>query len=177
MRRPFVLVSALMVGMLATVPAQAAGTHGLQLVAVRGQGAGTVNVTATAAADGFSAEITVNVHGTLPNTSFFVQRAPEVGRPLGDDGICQRASGLWPWEQPNSLGFPPAPAFVTFPRPLAGDLTTLTTDADGAGSAHLGFDLPAVADDTRFDVEFRIVDSLTSATTDLRSGCFTVSVR
>jgi hypothetical protein len=177
MGRPFVLVSALIVSMLAAASVQAAGTHGEQLVAVLGQGTGMVNVTATAAADGFSAEITVNVHGSVPSTTFFVQRAPEVGRPLSNDGICQRANGLWPWEQPSSAGFPPAPAFVTFPRPLAGDLTTLTTDADGAGSAHLAFDLPAIADGSRFDVEFRIVDSLISATTDLRSACFTVSVR
>jgi hypothetical protein len=177
MRSPFVLVSALMVSMLATVPVQAAGTHGLRLVAVSGQGTGIVNFTATAAADGFSAEITVNVHGTAPNTTFYLQRAPEVGRPLGHDGICQRAGALWPWEQPNSPDFPPAPAFVTFPRPLAGDLTTLTTDGDGAGDTHLAFDLPAIADGTQFDVEFRLVDSLTLPTTDLRSACFTVSVR
>ena len=110
-------------------------------------------------------------------TTLYIQRAPEVGRPLGSDGICQRANGLWPWEQPNSAGFPPAPAFVTFPRPLAGDFKTLTTDSDGAGSAHFAFDLPTLADGTVFDVEFRLVDSVTAPTTDLRTGCFTVTVK
>jgi hypothetical protein len=177
MNRCLVLLTALMVSAIAAGPLEANGTHGQALTAVIGQGAGIVNVTPTAASFGFSAQITVNVHGTAPNATFFVQRAPEVGRPLGDDGICQRANGLWPWEQPNSAGFPPAPAFVTFPRPLAGDLATLITGADGDGDAHIAFDLPALADGTVFDVEFRLVDSLTAPVTDLRTGCFTVTVK
>jgi hypothetical protein len=156
---------------------QASGTHGRSLAAVMGQGSGIVSVTTTAGQVGFSAEITVNVHDAAPGTTLYIQRAPEVGRPLGNDGICQRANGLWPWEQPNSAGFPPAPAWVTFPRPLAGDLKTLTTDSDGAGSAHFAFDLPTLADGTVFDVQFRLVDSITAPTTDLRTGCFTVTVR
>jgi hypothetical protein len=177
MNRRLVLLTALTVSAIAAGPVEAKGTHGQALTAVVGQGAGIVNLTPTAATAGFSAQITVNVHATAPNTTFFVQRAPEVGRPLGDDSICQRANGLWPWEQPNSAGFPPAPAFVTFPRPLAGDLTTLTTDADGDGAAHFAFDLPAIPDGTVFDVEFRLIDSLTAPATDLRTGCFTVTVK
>ena len=53
------------------------GTHGQPLTALLGRGAGTVNVTPTAAVDGsFSAQITVNVHGAPPNTTLYVQRAP-----------------------------------------------------------------------------------------------------
>jgi len=172
-----VLLTALTACLIAAGPVQADGTHGRSLSAVIGQGTGIVNVTTTAGTVGDSMEITVNVHGTAPSTTLYIQRAPEVGRPLGSDGICQRANGLWPWEQPNSAGFPPAPAFVTFPRPLAGDFKTLTTDSDGAGSAHFAFDLPTLADGTVFDVEFRLVDSVTAPTTDLRTGCFTVTVK
>jgi hypothetical protein len=177
MNRRLVLLTALTAGLIAAGPVAAYSTHGQRLTAVMGQGVGTVNVTLAAGTVGFSAEITVNVHATTPDATFYIQRAPEVGRPLGNDGICQRANGLWPWEQPNSAGFPAAPAFVTFPRPLAGDFKTLTTDADGTGSAHFAFDLPALADGTEFDVEFRLIDSLTAPTTDLRTGCFTVTVR
>jgi hypothetical protein len=177
MNRRLVLLVALTAGLVAAGPVAASGPHAQRLAAVMGHGSGTVNLTLTAGTVGFSAEITVNVHATTPNATFYIQRAPEVGRPLGSDGICQRAMGLWPWEQPNSDGFPAAPAWVTFPRPLAGDFKTLTTDADGSGSAHFAFDLPTLADGTVFDVEFRLVDSLTAPTTDLRTGCFTVSVR
>jgi len=172
-----VLLTALTACLIVAGPVQASGGHGQSLSAVTGQGAGVVNLVTTPGAPGFSAEITVNVHGTTPNATLYIQRAPEVGRPLGNDGICQRANGLWPWEQPNSAGFPPAPTWVTFPRPLAGDLKTLTTDSDGAGSAHFAFDLPTLADGTVFDVEFRLVDSTTVPTTDLRTGCFTVTVK
>jgi Cu/Zn superoxide dismutase len=148
-----------------------------RLVAVSGHGTGMAKIALTSAQEGFSAQITVNVHGAPPNTTFYVSRAPEVGRPLGNDGICQRAEGLWPWEQPNSAGFPAAPAYVLFPRPLAGDLTTLVTNADGTGSTHFAFDLPFFADNTEFDVQVRLVDSLSVVTTDLRTGCFTLTVK
>jgi len=146
-------------------------THGQQVTAVVGAGSGIVNVTATAAADGtFSAQINVNVHGAPPNTTFYVQRAPEVGRPNGADGICQRAAGLPPWG-------PPAPNFVTFPLPAAGPLVTLQTSPGGAGAVHIDFAAPAISDGTQFDVMFRLVDSLTSPTNELRTGCFTVTVK
>jgi hypothetical protein len=177
MKLHHVLLTALTVCLIAAGPVQASGGHGQSLSAVMGQGSGVVNLITTPGELGFSSEITVNVHGTTPNAPLYIQRAPEVGRPLGSDGICQRANGLWPWEQPNSAGFPPAPTWVTFPRPLAGDLKTLTTDSDGAGSAHFAFDLPTLADGTVFDVEFRLVDSMTAPTIDLRTGCFTVTVK
>lgn len=149
----------------------ASTTHGEQLTAVVGAGSGIVNVTATAAVDGtFSAQINVNVHGAPPNTIFYVQRAPEVGRSNGADGICQRAAGLPPWG-------PPAPNFVTFPMPAAGPLVTLQTSEGGAGAVHIDFAAATISDGTQFDVMFRLVDSLTSPTNELRTGCFTVTAR
>jgi len=146
-------------------------THGEQLTAVIGDGSGIVNVTSTAAVDGsFSAQINVNVHDAPPNTTFYVQRAPEVGRANGADGICQRAAGLPPWG-------PPAPNFVTFPLPGAGPLVTLQTSEGGSGAVHIDFVSPTIPDGTQFDVMFRLVDSLTSPTNELRTGCFTVTVK
>jgi hypothetical protein len=149
----------------------ASSTHGQQLTAVLGLGAGIVNVTPTAAVDGsFSAQINVNVHNAPPNTTFYVQRAPEIGRENGADGICQRAAGQPPWG-------PPAPNFVTFPLPAAGPLVTLTTSAGGAGAVHIDFTAPTIGDGTQFDVMFRLVDSLTTPSNELRTGCFTVTVK
>lgn len=148
-----------------------AATHGEQLTAVLGTGTGIVNVTPTAAVDGsFSAQINVNVHDAPPNTTFYVQRAPDFGRPNSADGICQRAAGLPPWG-------PPTPNFVTFPLPAAGPLVTLQTSNGGAGAVHIDFAEPTMSDGTRFDVMFRLVDSLTSPTNELRTGCFTVTVK
>ena len=149
----------------------ASATHGEQLTAVVGAGSGIVNVTPTAAVEGsFSAQINVNVHGAPANTTFYVQRAPEIGRPNGADGICQRAAGLPPWG-------PPTPNFVTFPLPAAGPLVTLQTSNGGAGQVHIVFAAPTILDGTQFDVMFRLVDSLTAPTNDLRTGCFTVTVK
>jgi hypothetical protein len=159
-------------GVASTGSRQAASTtHDEQLTAVVGAGSGIVNVTATAAVDGtFSAQINVNVHSAPPNTTFYVQRAPEVGRINGADGICQRAAGLPPWG-------PPAPNFVTFPMPAAGPLVTLQTSEGGAGAVHIDFAAATISDGTQFDVMFRLVDNLTSPTNELRTGCFTVTVR
>jgi hypothetical protein len=154
------------------IPHSAAATHGEDLTAVQGSGSGTVNVTATAAVDGsFSAQINVNVHGAPPNTTFYVQRAPEIGRPLSSDGICQRALHLAPWITP------PAPSFVTFVEPGGGPLLTLQTSAGGGGEAHLDFAVPTILDGTRFDVMFRLVDDLVNPANELRTGCFTVDVK
>jgi hypothetical protein len=149
----------------------ASTTHGQQLTAVIGVGSGIVNVTSTAAVDGsFSAQINVNVHDAPPNTTFYVQRAPEIGRANSADGICQRAAGLPPWGAP-------APNFVTFPLPAAGPLVTLQTSEGGSGAVHIDFVAPTISDGTQFDVMFRLVDSLTSPTNELRTGCFTVTVK
>jgi hypothetical protein len=154
-----------------TFSSAALQTHGEGLSAITGSGAGMVNVTPTAAVDGsFSAQINVNVHDAPPNTIFYVQRAPEIGRPLGSDGVCQRAMGIAPWG-------PPTPNFVTFPLPGAGPLVTLTTSEGGAGAVHIDFAAPTIADGTKFDVMFRLVDNLTAPTNELRTGCFTVDVK
>ena len=146
-------------------------TNGQSLTAILGTGSGVVNVAATAAVDGsFSAQINVNVHGAAADTTFYVQRAPEIGRPLGSDGVCQRAEGNAPWG-------PPTPSFVTFPLPAAGPLVTLRTSPAGAGAVHIDFAAPTILDGTRFDVMFRLVDSLSTPTNELRTGCFTVDVR
>ena len=146
-------------------------THAEQLTAVTGVGSGVVNVTPTSAVDGsFSAQINVNVHDAPPNTTFYVQRAPEIGRANSADGVCQRADGLPPWG-------PPAPNFVTFPLPAAGPLVTLQTSNGGSGAVHINFVAPTILDGTEFDVMFRLVDNLTSPTNELRTGCFTVTVK
>ena len=149
----------------------ASRTHGEQLTAVIGAGSGIVNVSSTAAVDGsFSAQINVSVHDAPPNTTFYVQRAPEIGRANGADGFCQRAAGLPPWGAP-------APNFVTFPLPAAGPLVTLHTSDGGSGAVHIDFVAATISDGTQFDVMFRLVDSLTSPTNELRTGCFTVTVK
>lgn len=149
----------------------ASATHGQELVAVIGSGSGIVNVTPTAAVDGsFSAQINVAVHDATPDTTFYIQRAPEIGRPNSADGICQRAAGQAPWG-------PPAPNFVTFPLPAAGPLVVLQTSDGGSGSAHIDFSAPTILDGTRFDVMFRLVDDLTNPTNELRTACFTVTVK
>jgi hypothetical protein len=154
-----------------TLLAASAGTHGQTLTALLGSGTGVVNVTPTAVVNGsFSAQINVNVHGAPPNTTLYVQRAPEIGRANGADGICQRAAGEPPWG-------PPAPNFVTFPMPAAGPLVTLETSEGGAGAVHIDFVAATILDGTQFDVMFRLVDNLITPTVDLRTGCFTVTVK
>jgi hypothetical protein len=149
----------------------ASGTHAEKLTAVIGNGSGIVNVTPTAGVDGsFSAQINVAIHDAPPNTMFYVQRAPEIGRPDSADGICQRAAGEPPWG-------PPTPSFLTFPLPAGGPLLTLLTSAGGSGAVHIDFRAPTIPAGTRFDVMFRVVDDLTNPVNDLRTDCFTVTVK
>jgi hypothetical protein len=136
-------------------------------------GRGWVIVNAIPNATGtFSADIEVKLKGAAPNTTYTLQRAPEVGRPLATDGICQRANGLWPWEQPNSEGFPPAPAFLTFVLP-AGPVT-ITTNGGGNGKVSFHFDAPGIARGAAFDVKFRAID-LTGVVSPILSDCFQVT--
>ena len=108
---------------------------------------------------------------TRPNTTYFVQRAPEIGRMFGSDGVCQRALGTSPWSPLD----PPAPAFVTFA--IAGSPATMTTTASGAASLDFEFEAPMIPAGTSFDVMFRLVDNETTPTLEARSGCFTVLVK
>jgi hypothetical protein len=137
-------------------------------------GRGWVTVNAIPNATGtFSAEIEVKLKGADPNTTYTLQRAPEVGRPLATDGICQRANGSYPWEQPNSVGFPPAPAFPTFVLSETGMPVTVTTNGGGNGKVSFHFDAPGIASGAAFDVEFRAID-LTGVATPIHSDCFQV---
>ena len=144
-------------------------THGQLLSAVSGTGTGIVNVTATArpvagtpAGFGFSVEGEVTVHDAPPNTTFLVQRKPD----LNVNGICE------------------GPAFLTVPFPRPGPLVTLTTSEDGAGAAHFSVQFPtkpdgsAFPDGTQFDVMFRLLESSPNpGATELRTQCFTVTTR
>jgi hypothetical protein len=151
------------------------GTHQSVFSAVSGSGVGGVSVTPVSnAAASFDAVIKIRVQGARPNTTYLVQRAPEVGRANGSDGLCQRAQGLPPWSPSD----PPAPAFVTFPIPTTpGPLVSFTTQANGNGSIDFQFAAPTIPAGTAFDVMFRLVDDPAAHTAELRSGCFTVTAR
>jgi hypothetical protein len=107
---------------------------GLQsdLKAISGQGTGHVNVSPTAHDDHdtiFIAEVTVNVQGARPNTTFTVTRF--VDQP--PDGVCtEKGGGL-------TLG-------------------TLTTSQGGAGAAHFVRNSPSTSHrGDRFDLDFHVV--------------------
>ncbi len=149
-----------------------AGTHQSAIAAVNGAGAGGVSVTPKAIPSAtFAADISVLITGARPNANYIIQRAPEIGRALGSDGVCQRALGLSPW----SAADPAAPAFVTFL--LGTGVATVATAANGTGTTNFEFLAPMIAAGTVFDVMFRLVDSETTPTTELRSGCLTVTVK
>jgi hypothetical protein len=65
---------------------------------------------------------------------------------------------MFPWEQPHSEGFSPAPAFVTFFLPESGLPATITTNGGGNGKVNFHFDAPGIARGATFDVEFRTID-------------------
>lgn len=131
----------------------------------------------------FSARIEVNIQGAPPNTSFLIQRAPEVGRDAvkDQDGRCQRAFAFSPW----SAADPPAPSFVTFVAvnpdgtPTGAGNIVLTTNNGGQGQVEFDFHSVAAAGLTsgrRFDVVFRLVDDPTNPETLLLGECSTVTV-
>jgi hypothetical protein len=136
-------------------------------------GSGGVSVTTKAIPEGyFDADIAVHVVNARPSTTYVVQRAPEVGRALGSDGICQRALGLAPWSSAD----PPALAFVSFVLPGATSPVTLTTSASGEGAVTFEFKVPTVPTGTRFDVMFRLLNDVNAPTSMFQSSCFTVTV-
>ena len=116
-------------------------------------------------------DISILLNNARANTTYFVQRAPEIGRANAADGVCQRALGLSPW----SASDPAAAPFLTFP--LGTGLATITTAASGTGSLNFEFRSPTTPAGTVFDVMFRLVDNETAPTTELRSGCLTVVVK
>jgi hypothetical protein len=128
----------------------AGSTHGQKLTAVSGTGEGIVNVSPEASRDGFSVEIQVTLWRTSPNTTFNVTRAVD----FSVDGICTNNQ------------------FVQFPLPNPGPLATLTTSPGGAGSIHIPFERPQIADGAMFDVQFEVSSEDQSVV--LRTECFTV---
>jgi hypothetical protein len=149
-----------------------AGTHQSAITAVSGTGGGGVSVTSKSIPDGtMDVDISILLTNARPNTTFTVQRAPEIGRANAADGICQRALGLPPWSPSD----PAAPAFLTFP--LGSGSATVTTAANGTGSLDFEFKSPTIPAGTVFDVMFRLVDNEAAPTIELRSGCFTVIVK
>ena len=149
-----------------------AGTHQSAIAAVSGPGRGGVSMTPKAIPEGtMSVDISILLTDARPNATYFVQRAPEVGRALAADGICQRAVGSSPW----SASDPAAPAFLTFP--LGTGLATMTTAANGTGFLDFNYRSPTLPAGLVFDVMFRLVDNETAPTTELRSGCLTVVVK
>ena len=152
--------------------ASAAGTHQSTLSTLMGTGTGAVSVTPKAIPQGtFDADIKVRVQRAKANTTYIVQRAPEVGRASASDGVCQRALGVSPWGPSD----PPAPAFVTF---VNGTVPyTITTDRSGNGALDFAFTAATIPAGTVFDVMFRLVDNVDAPTLEIRSGCFTVTVK
>jgi len=153
---------------------------------MRGSGSGIVTVTPLDGQPGLSAQISVQVSGTLPNSLFYVQQSPEVDRPLGTDDVGERAAGMWPWEQPSSPGFPPAPAFLCFPTSGSGTPLTISTDDRGNGNTEFILNAPMIPHGSRFDVVFRVLNDTLQTThadtsagleTELRTDCFTVPVK
>ena len=148
------------------------GTHQSAITAVTGPGRGGVSVTPKSIPEGTMAvDISILLTDARPNATYIVQRAPEVGRALAADGICQRAVGASPW----SASDPAAPSFLTFP--LGTGSATMTTAANGTASLDFEFRSPITPAGTVFDVMFRLVDNETAPTTELRSGCLTVVVK
>ncbi len=141
----------------ATLDVRGTKTHGIALVAVLGTGSGAVNVTPTAEDQGtFHVQGQVHIRHAAPNTTFLVQRAPDLNVA---DPSC---TGPW----------------ISFPIPNAGPLVTLTTSRAGAGAAHfeLGVGGPFTSG-TPFNVRFRVIDDLVNPTSVLMSDCVTVVVK
>ena len=132
-------------------------THAIELVAIVGTGTGAADVTPTAEDQGtFHVQGVVHIHGAAPNTTYLVQRAPDLNVA---DLAC---TGPW----------------ISFPIPNAGPLVTLTTSPGGAGAAH--FELAvggAFTSGTPFNVRFRVIDDLVNPTSVLVSDCVTVVVK
>jgi hypothetical protein len=102
------------------------------LTAVTGQGTGHVLAAPTAEDQGtFAVQVTVNIQGATPNTTFAVARAVD----LNPDGLCTEASGWLP-------------------------LGDLTTSPGGGGAAHFEVHRGApFLSGVRFDAVFRAVGS------------------
>lgn len=132
-------------------------THAIPLVATLGTGWGAVNVTPTAEDQGtFHVQGEVLVVGAPPNTTYIIQRAPDLN--VAD---------------PNCTG-----PWISFPIPNPGPIVTLTTSPGGAGSAHFELGVAgAFTSGTPFNVRFRLIDDLATPASVLESACTTVVVK
>ena len=132
-------------------------THRVELLAVLGTGSGAVNVTPTAEDQGtFHVQGEVHITGAAPNTTYLVQRAPDLN--VGDPAC----TGPW----------------ISFPIPNPGPVVTLTTSPSGAGAAHFELGVGgAFTSGTSFNVRFRVIDDLQAPTSILMSDCVTVVVK
>jgi hypothetical protein len=132
MRRVILLALVIMGTFAVASSAQAQTALHSELFAVSGQGQGQVLVAPTSADQGtFAVEVTINIHGAVPDGTFAVARAVD----LNPDGICTMASGWLP-------------------------LGDLTTSAGGAGAAHFEVHRGApFLSGVRFDAVFRAVGS------------------
>jgi hypothetical protein len=151
-----------------------------------GPGIGAVSVTpiSNPATKTLQMIIKVRVQGAKPNTTYVVQRAGEVGRDKGADGVCQRADGAPPWSPAD----PPVNfLFPSFRVPdVVGPEVTFVTQANGNGSLDFEFGTTVAAGVT-FDLMVRVVDNVRrdptdrdaglAATSELRSACFTVTAK
>lgn len=150
-----------------------AGTFQSSMVAVVGVGEGGMSITPKSIPEGyFVADIKVRVRKARPNATFTVQRAPEVGRTLNNNGVCERAFGISPWSSADT----PAAAFLTFIPFGATTAATVTTSASGDGMVDFEFRAPTIPKDTKFDVMFRLVDDIAAPASVLLSQCVTVTV-
>jgi hypothetical protein len=109
-----------------------------ELTAISGQGTGHVLVSPTAKErPNFAVQIEVNVREMLPNSTFTVQRAPD----LNPDGVC--TGTMWLTNGP------------------------LTTSEGGAGAAHFFVTRGApFVSGVRFDVVFRVIGNGTELRSD-----------
>lgn len=89
------------------------------------------------------------VRDLAPNSTFYVQRAVDMG-PGEPDGDCESESWL-------TLG-------------------TIDTDERGTGRAALSRAIPASSLGTTFDIHFRVAEMPTAASGVLESGCYQYTV-
>jgi hypothetical protein len=149
------------------------GTYQASMVAVVGLGEGGMSITPKSIPEGyFAADIKVRVRKARANATYVVQRAPEIGRTLGNNGVCERALSIAPWSSTDT----PAAAFLTFIPNGATTAATFTTSASGDGTLDFEFRASMIAKDTKFDVMFRIVDDAAAPASVLLSQCVTVTV-
>jgi hypothetical protein len=144
---------------------------------LRGEGGfGGISVTPKPIPEGlFAADISIRLVGLRVNTTYLVQRAQEGvgGRPLGADGICQRALSLFPWSSSDAA----AATFQTVPLPATGPLVSFMTGSSGDGAIDFEFRTLMIVAGTTNDVMYRLVDNDSAPTTELRSDCMTITAR